>query len=380
MSSPADTLADGYMTPILERKKFNVLVASESPLDKKIGFCLSAIAFAFSEYHKQVEQGSGAIAPRPAVQGPAVVVLAPTRENALQTFDVLKALAHLGPVRTTLAIGGHPMGLQIGQLSKGCDAGLLIVDESQRLLADPSRSGMDTLRARGIVDAKTIFTFTSNFHTEKLQKRVTNFLKNDIRSLITKHPRSHAPRAISRGETIVQRAPREIHHFQIIRHILNTYNGAADRFIIFAKSTTEVETLYAQLRRVPGLGLVVLLGAYSQTERDMFLQDAERAEARVILTTDAFAAGLLVDGVRFVVQTYLPRPVAPLELDARVLGQVERHGHAGVGRFGRYAWHLSFFQEDENGKVPEWPIVTCAKVWNVVAVPQWQAPAGMRRA
>ncbi|KAK7511366.1 P-loop containing nucleoside triphosphate hydrolase protein, partial [Phyllosticta citriasiana] len=362
------------------KKKFNVLVASESPLDKKIGVCLSAITFAFSQYHKQVEQGSGAIAPRPAFQGPAVVILAPTRDNALQTFDVLKALAHSGPVRTTLAIGGHPVGPQIGQLRKGCDvlvatlgrlvdivgrcpmtqAGLLIVEEAQRLPADPSRSGMDALRARDHL--------RTHMHLPHREVAEEGHQLPEGRQPIPHH---QAP--------AVTRAPRKIHHFQIIRHILNTYNGAADRFIIFANSTTEVETLYNQLRRMPGLGLVVLLGTYSQTERDKFLQDAERAEARVILTTDAFAAGLVFDGVRFVVQTYLPRPVAPLELDARVVGPLERHGHAGGGRFVRYAWHLSFFQEDENGKVPGWPIVTRAKVWNVVAVPKWQAPVGVRR-
>ncbi|KAK8156109.1 P-loop containing nucleoside triphosphate hydrolase protein [Phyllosticta citrichinensis] len=316
ISGPVAVQAELLKT--LGKKRFNILVASESPADKRLGVCLSALCFAHDERKKRMKNRSWAFA-----KGPTVVVLCPTREHAFQTFNVLKALAHASPLKTAWAYGGHSMEPQIRQLRKRCDVlvatpgrlieiagchsiaevGLVVVNEAQTLLARTFHSQMEELWRQYLVDDNTLWAFTCNRATPALQARITSYLRDT--NLITKHPSSahNTPLAISVAESIAPHGPRKFRPFEILQHIITTLATPHSRALIFANSVAEVETLYAQLRGVAGLGLVVLLGTNTLRERDMFLRDSGRGATRAILTTDAFAEGLEFDAVRYVVQT-----------------------------------------------------------------------------
>ncbi|KAK7535788.1 P-loop containing nucleoside triphosphate hydrolase protein [Phyllosticta citribraziliensis] len=383
ISGPAAVQAELLKT--LGTKRFNILVASESPADKRFAVCLSALCFAQDERKKRMLKRSWSPA-----KGPAVVLLCPTREHAFQTFNVLKALAHRSPLNTAWAYGGTPMEPQIRQLRKHCDVlvatpgrlieivgrytiaevGLVVVNESQTLLSHTFHGQMEELWRQDIVDDNTLWAFTCNRTTAALQARITSYLRDNNLVIKHPHPAHNNPLAISVSESIVPHEPRKIRAFEIVQHIITTLARPHARALILANSVAEVEMLYPKLRCVAGL--VVLLGTYSARERDMFLRASGRGATRAILTTDAFAEGLEFDGVRYVVQTYLPRSVAALERSEEEdeVARVQSGGRAPA-RFGRYAWTLLYRQEDASGQLPRWPIVSCSKVLAMAPKRQW---------
>ena len=58
---------------------------------------------------------------KPAQRNPRALILAPTRELALQSMDHLKALSRFVSLKGTAIFGGVPMRPQIQALSRGVD-------------------------------------------------------------------------------------------------------------------------------------------------------------------------------------------------------------------------------------------------------------------
>lgn len=74
---------------------------------------------------------------------PLVLIVAPTRELAVQIFDEARRLCYRTMLRPCVIYGGAPTGEQMDELRKGCD---VLVATPGRLMDFTQRVGLLSLR------------------------------------------------------------------------------------------------------------------------------------------------------------------------------------------------------------------------------------------
>jgi ATP-dependent RNA helicase DeaD len=326
--------AQGYDEPtavqaaILEAPQgADLLVSAQTGSGKTVAFGLAAAGELLGE------------APRFGPAGaPLALVIAPTRELALQVSRELGWLYAAADARIATCVGGMDARREQRALAAGCH---LVVGTPGRLRDHLERGNLDLAGLKVVVldEADEMLDLGFREDLEEIldatpaERRTFLFsatIAREIATLARRYQRD-AVRidTIRRDEPhrdieyrAVRVAPNEIEHAVV--NVLRYFD--APGALIFCATREAVRHLYASLRE-RGFEAVALSGELSQKERSDALQALRDGRARACVATDVAARGLDLPALDLVIHAELPQNKPTL---LHRSGRTGRAGRKGV--------------------------------------------------
>ena len=269
---------------------------------------------------------------------PRALILAPTRELAIQIGAEFGAYAKYLHLRQTVIFGGVGQKPQVDALRRGVDiltatpgrlldlmnqgrlrldaVEILVLDEADRML------DMGFVRdVRKIIKAipadRQSLLFSATMPTEVVRLSA-DILTDPVHVEVT-------PRA-----TPVERVEQRVYHVgarekqALLAHILE--DPAMSRVLVFSRTKHRANRISEQLGKA-GVDSEAIHGNKSQGARQRALQRFRAGQLRVLVATDIAARGIDVDGVTHVINFELPN-----EPESYV-HRIGRTARAGAGGF-----------------------------------------------
>ena len=274
-----------------------------------------------------------------AGKGPRMLVLAPTRELAMQVQKATHGYCSGQKLATALLVGGMPFGLQLAQVRKPLDIAiatpgrlkdhmdrgsvdlsrveLLVLDEADRMLDMGFQEEIDSIIARVPKDRQTLlFSATLAGVVGKLAARVT---RNPKRIEIAR--REETKPDITQHALVADNAE---HKNRMLDRLLN--ETEVEQALVFTAMKRTAAELTNSLV-IKGFTAGALHGDMHQKERTRTLNRLRDGSLRVLVATDVAARGIDVPGINLVVNYDAPRMA---EEYVHRIGRTGRAGRAGV--------------------------------------------------
>jgi superfamily II DNA/RNA helicase len=310
-------------------------VASNTGSGKTAAFMLPAlerIVAARGDNAKRREKGK--------VFGPRVLVLAPTRELALQVAKAADTYGrHLQGLRVATIVGGVPYAAQLkalrgpldvliatpGRLLDHLGSGaavlsnleVLVLDEADRMLDMGFIEDIEAIADQTPENRQTLmFSATFAGHVGKLAERLT---RNAQHIEVASHTDSH--------DNIEQRlhlADTLAHKNELLDHLLTTKE--VDQAVVFTSTQRDADILADRLADM-GHAVAALHGGMPQGRRNRVLQGLRHGELRVLVATDVAARGIDVPTITHVINYGMP--MKPEDYVHRI-GRTGRAGRSGL--------------------------------------------------
>jgi ATP-dependent RNA helicase DeaD len=269
---------------------------------------------------------------------PLALVIAPTRELALQVAHELEWLYSYAGARLVTCVGGMDARLERRKLAEGAH---IVVGTPGRLRDHIERGGLDTSGFAAVVldeaDEMLDLGFREDLEfildsapagrrtlmfSATMPKGIANlarrYQRNALRIEVAGGERGHADieyRAISV-------APKDTEHAVV--NLLRSVE--AQTAIVFCNTRESVRHLQATLLE-RGFSAVLLSGELSQHERNQSMQALRDGRARVCVATDVAARGIDLPNLGLVVHAELPNDAETLQHRS---GRTGRAGRKGV--------------------------------------------------
>ncbi|QCE02261.1 ATP-dependent RNA helicase DDX5/DBP2 [Vigna unguiculata] len=266
--------------------------------------------------------------------GPIVLVLAPTRELAVQIQQEATKFGASSRIKSTCIYGGVPKGPQVRDLQKGVEIVIatpgrlidmlesnhtnlqrvtyLVLDEADRMLDmgfDPQlRKIVSQIRP----DRQTLYW--SATWPKEVEQLARKFLYNPYKVIIGSEDLK-ANHAIRQYVDIVSEKQK---YDKLVKLLEDIMDGS--RILIFMDTKKGCDQITRQLR-MDGWPALSIHGDKSQAERDWVLSEFKSGKSPIMTATDVAARGLDVKDVKYVINYDFP-------------GSLEDYVHR-IGRTGR---------------------------------------------
>ena len=273
----------------------------------------------------------------PGDRGPNALILAPTRELALQIEEAFARMAVGTGLRTAVAVGGMSEGNQLRSIRKG--AHILIatpgrlVDYLQRRLVDMGRVKMVVLdEADRMLDMGFLPSIREILNTLPTPRQTMLFSATldaqvgQLASTYVKNAVRIETASSAKPVDLVDLHAYEIEHdrkLDLLTHLLREEKGA---FLVFTRTKHGTDRLATRLAHA-GIHAARIHGGRSQSQRNQALRGFKDGGYRVLVATDVAARGIHVDSIAHVVNYDLPQQ--PEDFVHRV-GRTGRAGSRGV--------------------------------------------------
>ncbi len=268
---------------------------------------------------------------------PLALVVAPTRELALQVERELSWLYHYAGARVVSCVGGMDPRREQRQLADGAH---IVVGTPGRLRDHLERGRLDLSQLRAVVldeademldlgfreDLEFILQATpverrTLLFSATLPKPIVtlarSFQRNPVRVEVARTEGGHADIEYR----AVRVLPREVAH-----GVVNTLRLIEARAaLVFCNTREAVRHLQALLLE-RGFSVVALSGELSQSERNQALQALRDGRARVCVATDVAARGIDLPGLDLVIHADLPHDPEALQHRSGRTGRAGRKG------------------------------------------------------
>jgi ATP-dependent RNA helicase DeaD len=266
------------------------------------------------------------------------LILAPTRELALQVADSMTEYGKHLDVRVLAVYGGQPYGPQISRLNRGVD---VVVGTPGRLLDLMERNALNIKHIRTLVldeademlnmgfmeDVEKILAETP---TERQTALFSATLPLRIRSLANRFMRDPQPVTIKR-ETLTLASTEQRYY---LVHESDKTNALTRLFeiepiksaLIFARTRAETATLANELV-VRGIPAEAIHGDLDQNARERVLGRFRANQLKVLVATDVAARGLDIEDISHVFNYHLPDDA---EVYVHRIGRTGRAGKTGI--------------------------------------------------
>ena len=275
---------------------------------------------------------------KPTTGTPQILILAPTRELALQVTEELKSFLGKKKAKIMTVYGGAPISTQVSELRRGADVVVgtpgRVVDMIKRGALDLSSldhfilDEADEMLNMGFVDDLE-FIFGSGNNKKKVYLFSATMPKK-IRELAKKYMRETTEIRVERKEE----AKRNIDQKAIIvKHshkesALITLASILDPFyaIVFCKTKQDVEEVTQSLKQHKILASCIH-GDIAQNKREKILQQFRDFKLDVLVATDVAARGIDIEHLTHVINYSIPQE---LETYVHRIGRVGRAGKTGT--------------------------------------------------
>ena len=293
------------------------------------------------------------------VQG---LVLAPTRELAMQVSKAMYAYGQHTGVRVLAVYGGTPYGRQISRLRKGVD---IVVGTPGRLLDHIKRGTLDLSQVRMVVldeaDEMLSMGFVEDIESildETAADRQTSLfsatMPGPIRKLADKYLRDPQLVMIKRKHLTVSTIDQRyyiVNERDKLSALTRLFEmEALTTALVFAKTRVSTGILANELSN-RGFQAEALNGDLSQEARERVLGRFRNNQIQVLVATDVAARGLDIDDISHVFNYDLPQDP---EVYVHRVGRTGRAGKEGVA--------ISLFTPREQGRLRRIENVTRQKI------------------
>ena len=252
-------------------------------------------------------------------QGTCALVLAPTREIALQTQKTLTDLGTPFGIRSVALIGGTPMRIDEEELrhypqilvstpGRICDhlergniwleyLEVVVLDEADRMLEMGFSEQLNRI-LRDTPNTRQTLLFSATL-SPTIEKLAQNILYNPFRIQIGKTAQAAA-------KTVDQQFVflREEDKVRELQYLVHEERGT---IFIFTRSKDSTAKLWRTLRNNGFHEATQLHSGLTQAAREQALQDFKDKRYRVLIATDVVGRGIHVDEVAHVINFDLPR-------------------------------------------------------------------------
>ena len=282
---------------------------------------------------------------------PFVLVLAPTRELAIQIGQSFATYGRHLHLRQALVYGGVSQGQQVRAMTRGVHIlvatpgrlldlmnqgyieleglEILVLDEADRMLDMGFLPDLRKIISKLPAQRQSLFfSATLPPNIIDLAKRL---LTNPINVNVT--PKSTSVETIEQSVLFVEKSGKQA----LLRKILGS--SSCERALVFTKTKRAANVLSEQLVR-HGIKATAIHGNKSQNARQRALESFREKRVQVLVATDVAARGIDIDGITHVVNYDMP--IEPESYVHRI-GRTGRAGAEGVA--------LSFCCNGERGEL-----------------------------
>lgn len=285
---------------------------------------------------------------------PRALILAPTRELAMQIADDARQLTYFTEFQVATLVGGMDIDSQLKEVRRKVDIVVatpgrlidfirrkeLFLDQVETLVIDEA----DRMLDMGFIpDVKSIERATpTKDYRQTLMFSAT--FTHDIINLANRWTKDAFQIEIEPDVKMADSVDQKIYlissdeKYQLLKHLLETDD--TDRVMIFANRRDLVRKLSERLKR-DGFDCLMLSGEVPQNKRVTTLEKFKKGLVKILVATDVAGRGIHVDGVSHVVNYTLPE-------DAE--DYVHRIGR--TGRAGKKGKSISFACEDDSFQIP----------------------------
>ncbi|WP_051162529.1 DEAD/DEAH box helicase [Nocardia brevicatena] len=277
------------------------------------------------------------LANAPAIpRRPRGLILAPTRELAMQIERALEPFATALGLRSGTAVGGIPAARQADRLLRGLD---LLVATPGRLadLVDRGAAALDEVRVTAVDEADHMAEFGFLPQVRRLldltradgrRLLFSATLDQDVQALVDRYLRDPVTHT---AEAQFTTAPPATHHLLYVRaedKLATVARIAArpGRTLLFVRTQYGAERLTRRLRDT-GIAAAALHGGKVQRKRTRTLDSFADGSVDVLVATDIAARGIHVDDISLVV--HVDPPTDPKDYLHRA-GRTARAGATGT--------------------------------------------------
>uniref|UniRef100_A0AAQ4RZX4 RNA helicase n=1 Tax=Gasterosteus aculeatus aculeatus TaxID=481459 RepID=A0AAQ4RZX4_GASAC len=342
-----------HAIPIIKSKR-DLMACAQTGSGKTAAFLLPVLSQIYSDGPGEAAQAdSGRYGRRK--QYPLSLVLAPTRELALQIYDEARKFAYRSRLRPCVVYGGADIGQQIRELERGCHllvatpgrlvdmmergkigldyCNYLILDEADRMLDmgfEPQIRRIveqDTMPPKGV---RQTMMFSATFPKE-IQILARDFLEDYIFLAVG--------RVGSTSENITQKVVwvEDGDKRSFLLDLLNA-TGKESLTLVFVETKKGADALEDFLYH-EGYACTSIHGDRSQRDREEALHQFRSGRCPILVATAVAARGLDISNVKHVINFDLPSDIEEY---------VHRIGR--TGRVGNLGLATSFFN-DKNSNI-----------------------------
>ncbi|MEJ6554976.1 DEAD/DEAH box helicase [Microbacterium esteraromaticum] len=252
---------------------------------------------------------------------PRAIILAPTRELALQIDRTVQPIARSVGLFTTQIYGGVPQARQVGALNKGVD---IIIGTPGRIedLIEQRKLDLSEVRIAVLDEADHMAELGFAEPVQRILRKTGTALDDGATSqkLLFSATLDREVAAIV-DEFLVDPAVYEVagedqdsstidHRVLVIEHrdkadVLTSLVDREGQTLVFARTRAYAEMLAEQFEDA-GIAAVSLHGDLNQAKRTRNLQKLTAGKVQVLVATDVAARGIHVDDIDLVVQADAP--------------------------------------------------------------------------
>ncbi|EGG17037.1 putative RNA helicase [Cavenderia fasciculata] len=292
--------------------------------------------------------------------GPYAVVMAPTRELALQIEKEARVFANFLGYRTVALVGGQPIEEQIYQLSKGCEIVIatpgrlndclekryLVLNQCNYVVLDEADMMIDMgfeLQVESVLDAMPSAFLKSENEEEaekqerdrhrvyrttilysatmppKVERLSRKYLRRPVHVII-----GEAGKAVDRIKQTVIFVKSDNDKHQQMSSLLTS--GPPPPIIVFVNKKKHCEIIMEIVQEC-GLSSTSLHSGRSQEQREMALEGFKKRKYGVLIATDVASRGIHVEGVTHVINYDMPNNI---EDYTHRIGRTGRAGMEGL--------------------------------------------------
>ncbi len=269
---------------------------------------------------------------------PGALVLAPTRELAIQIVDQLRGIAHARALRVAAVYGGvglvkqakeaaasHILVATPGRLEDLLarrsftleNIRMLILDEADRMLDMGFRPAIDRIVAACPQDRQTLF-FSATLDGEA----------GTLAARYARDPATHQYGPVARRASAeIEHRFVEVTHEHRVEALVRELRADRDLTLVFVRTKHGADRLVKRLA-AHGVTAVAIHGNKSQRQREQALGRFESGAIDTLVATDIAARGIDVERISHVINF---DPPADSETYVHRIGRTGRAGRTGIG-------------------------------------------------
>jgi ATP-dependent RNA helicase DeaD len=250
-----------------------------------------------------------------------VLILAPTRELAVQVTDEITRLAKYTGIRAATIYGGQSINLQLDKLRKGVQIivatpgrlidhikqGSIILDEVKFVVLDEA----DRMLDMGFIDDIKFILFYVNedrqtcLFSATMPPEILRLADEYMRQNKIEHVRLNEEEitleSIDQSYLVVE----EREKFKHLSDFIRTNQKAKSQTIVFAATKQRADRLAYKLRQ-DGFSAVTIHGDLSQKQRDYAMHKFKKGAEDILVATDIAARGIDVPAIGNVINYDVP--------------------------------------------------------------------------
>jgi len=300
--------------------------------------------------------------------GPIVLILAPTRELAVQIQQECSKFGHTSMVKNTCCYGGAPKGPQQRALQEGVEMCIatpgrlldfleqgktnlrrvtyLVLDEADRMLDMGFEPQIKKVVGQIRPDRQTLLW--SATWPREVQVIADQFLKSPIRIQIGSFDLA-ANKRVNQIVTILGQHEKRGNLLKLLEKVMD-----GRKILVFTGTKRGADDLCRAMRS-DGWPALAIHGDKEQQERDWVLNEFKTGRAKIMIATDVAARGLDVKDVSCVINYDMP---TSLEDYVHRIGRTGRAGATGTAysfftpENGRMAKELVGLMREAGSQVP----------------------------